>query len=64
MVGDVNIYINDPDNPTIAEIEIMIAESSRYYCRIGGKQRIGFLFLFLLDSKHGYRSESKYLRFN
>ena len=31
MVGDVNIYMNDPDNLKIAEVEIMIAESSRYW---------------------------------
>lgn len=28
MVGDVNIYMNDPDNLHVAEIEIMIAESN------------------------------------
>lgn len=27
MVGDVNIYMNDPDDPQMAEVEIMIAES-------------------------------------
>ncbi|XP_078154273.1 acyl-CoA N-acyltransferases (NAT) superfamily protein [Carex rostrata] len=27
MVGDVNIYMNDPSDPHLAEIEIMIAES-------------------------------------
>ncbi|KAK4789760.1 hypothetical protein SAY86_017064 [Trapa natans] len=27
MVGDVNIYMNDPDDPFVAEIEIMVAES-------------------------------------
>lgn len=30
MVGDVNIYMNDLDDPQMAEIEIMIAESKRY----------------------------------
>lgn len=30
MVGDVNIYMNDLDEPHMAEIEIMIAESKRY----------------------------------
>jgi hypothetical protein len=29
MVGDVNIYMNDPSDPHLAEIEIMIAESER-----------------------------------
>ena len=26
MVGDVNLYMNDPDETSTAEIEIMIAE--------------------------------------
>jgi hypothetical protein len=30
MVGDVNIYMNDPDDLQLAEIEIMIAEQKRY----------------------------------
>lgn len=30
MVGDVNIFMNDTDNPQMAEIEIMIAEQKRY----------------------------------
>ena len=29
MVGDVNIYMNDPDDLQLAEIEIMIAEPER-----------------------------------
>ncbi|KAK6918755.1 GNAT domain [Dillenia turbinata] len=29
MVGDVNIYMNDLDDPQIAEVEIMIAEPKR-----------------------------------
>lgn len=29
MVGDVNIYMNDLDDPQLAEIEIMIAEPKR-----------------------------------
>lgn len=29
MVGDVNIYMNDPDDLQLAEIEIMIAELER-----------------------------------
>ncbi|KAM4662580.1 alpha/beta-tubulin-N-acetyltransferase 9 isoform 2-T3 [Discoglossus pictus] len=28
MVGDVNLFLTDPDNPSLAEIEIMIAEPS------------------------------------
>ena len=30
MVGDVNVYMNDPEDPLLAEIEIMIAEPKRY----------------------------------
>ncbi|EMS46409.1 hypothetical protein TRIUR3_21994 [Triticum urartu] len=30
MIGDVNIYMNDPDDLELAEIEIMIAEHKRY----------------------------------
>lgn len=30
MIGDVNIYMNDPDDMQLAEIEIMIAEHKRY----------------------------------
>nr|KJB07154.1 hypothetical protein B456_001G193200 [Gossypium raimondii] len=29
MVGDVNIYMNDLDDPQLAEVEIMIAEPKR-----------------------------------
>ena len=31
MIGDVNIYMNDPDDLELAEIEIMIAEQKRYH---------------------------------
>lgn len=40
MVGDVNVYMNDPDGPDMAEVEIMIAEPKRY-----------FLFCFLTAVK-------------
>lgn len=29
MTGDVNIYMNDVDDPKVAEVEIMIAEPRR-----------------------------------
>lgn len=29
MVGDVNIFVNDLDDPHVAEVEIMIAEPKR-----------------------------------
>lgn len=32
MIGDVNIYMNDLDDPQMAEVEIMIAEPKRYTC--------------------------------
>ncbi|KAL8535579.1 hypothetical protein ACS0TY_011275 [Phlomoides rotata] len=33
-IGDVNIFINDPSDPQIAEVEIMIAEPKR----VGGPE--------------------------
>ena len=30
MVGDVNLFMNDLDDPHVAEVEIMIAEQKRY----------------------------------
>jgi len=30
MVGDVNLFMNDLDDPHVAEVEIMIAEPKRY----------------------------------
>ncbi|KAL8530738.1 hypothetical protein ACS0TY_007685 [Phlomoides rotata] len=30
MVGDVNIFMNDPNDPQIAEVEIMVAEPKSY----------------------------------
>ncbi|KAL2938696.1 N-acetyltransferase 9-like protein [Bienertia sinuspersici] len=44
MVGDVNIYMNDPEDPQFAEIEIMIAEPKRRVDKrvvIGGWEKAG-----------------------
>lgn len=37
MVGDVNLFLTDPENPTLGEIEVMIAEAS-YRGRGFGKE--------------------------
>ncbi|GMN27802.1 hypothetical protein TIFTF001_001814 [Ficus carica] len=49
MVGDVNIYMNDPDDPQMAEIEIMIAESK---CRgMGlGKESVLMMMAFAVKN--------------
>lgn len=46
MVGDVNIFMNDLDDPHVAEIEIMIAEPKRYL--------IWLSFLELVSELFGY----------
>lgn len=35
MVGDVNMFLNDRDDPSVAELEIMVAESSARRLGIG-----------------------------
>ncbi|KAJ6650424.1 hypothetical protein lerEdw1_008857, partial [Lerista edwardsae] len=37
MVGDVNLFLTDPENPTLGEVEVMIAETS-YRGRGFGKE--------------------------
>ncbi|PON63591.1 FkbH domain containing protein [Parasponia andersonii] len=49
MVGDVNVYMNDPDDPQLAEIEIMIAESK---CRGKGvgKESVLIMMAFAVQN--------------
>ncbi|XP_062107241.1 GCN5-related N-acetyltransferase 9 [Humulus lupulus] len=49
MVGDVNIYMNDPDDPQMAEIEIMIAESK---CRGKGIGKESVLIMMAFAIKN------------
>lgn len=35
MVGDVNLFLNDPHDPAAAEIDVMVAEASVRGCGIG-----------------------------
>ncbi|KAF6161916.1 hypothetical protein GIB67_014118 [Kingdonia uniflora] len=51
MVGDVNIYMNDLDNPQMAEIEIMIAEPQ---CRGKGlgKEVVLLMMSFAINKFH------------
>ena len=51
MVGDVNLFFNDLDDPTVAEVEIMIAEPS---CRRKGLAVEALkLFLYYGATHHG-----------
>ncbi|XP_060672580.1 GCN5-related N-acetyltransferase 9 isoform X2 [Ziziphus jujuba] len=49
MVGDVNIYMNDPDDPQMAEIEIMIAEQK---CRGKGLGKESVLMMMAFAVKN------------
>lgn len=49
MVGDVNIYMNDLDDPQMAEVEIMIAEPKRYTCFISPISALTLSVLSLVD---------------
>ncbi len=40
MVGDVNIFLTDPTDPTLAELEIMIAGEAQYSFIIVQKQTL------------------------
>ncbi len=42
MAGDCNIFLNDPDDPTCGEIEIMVAEKN---CRGKGIAKESLLLL-------------------
>ncbi|EXC34918.1 N-acetyltransferase 9-like protein [Morus notabilis] len=58
MVGDVNIYMNDPDDPQMAEIEIMIAELK---CRGTGLGKESVLMMMAFAVKnvgiHAFRAK-------
>lgn len=51
MVGDVNLYMNDLDDPQMGEVEIMIAEPKRYLPDVLDLMLIplplGFLIIFV-----------------
>ncbi|CAA6659176.1 unnamed protein product [Spirodela intermedia] len=49
MVGDVNIYANDPDDPRTAEIEIMIAEPESRGKGLG-KEAVLMMMAFAINS--------------
>ncbi|XP_078430052.1 acyl-CoA N-acyltransferases (NAT) superfamily protein [Wolffia australiana] len=49
MVGDVNIYVNDPDDPQTAEIEIMIAEPESRGKGLG-KEAVKMMMAFAVRS--------------
>ncbi|CAK9133344.1 unnamed protein product [Ilex paraguariensis] len=49
MVGDVNIYMNDLDDPQMAEIEIMIAEPKRRGKGLG-KESILMMMAFAIEN--------------
>ncbi|KAE9588940.1 hypothetical protein Lal_00012633 [Lupinus albus] len=51
MVGDVNIFMNDLDDPHIAEIEIMIAEPNSRGKGLG-KESVMMMMAFAIE-KHG-----------
>lgn len=48
MVGDVNIYMNDLDDPHMAEIEIMVAESKRYLVSLFMLELLVLLFINII----------------
>ncbi|XP_015690399.1 N-acetyltransferase 9-like protein isoform X1 [Oryza brachyantha] len=52
MVGDVNIYMNDPDDLRLAEIEIMIAEHKRCRGKGLGQEAILIMMAFAVE-KYG-----------
>ncbi|XP_021735205.1 N-acetyltransferase 9-like protein [Chenopodium quinoa] len=58
MVGDVNIYMNDPDDPLFAEIEIMIAEPKSRGKGLG-KEAVMMMMAFAVENVgiHTFRAK-------
>lgn len=58
MVGDVNIYMNDLDDPQMAEVEIMIAEAKSRGKGLG-KESVLMMMTFAVDNFkiHTFRSK-------
>lgn len=58
MVGDVNIYMNDLDDPQMAEVEIMIAEAKSRGKGLG-KESVLVMMTFAVDNFkiHAFRAK-------
>lgn len=58
MVGDVNIYMNDPEDPLFAEIEIMIAEPKSRGKGLG-KEAVMIMMAFAVENVgiHTFRAK-------
>ncbi|XP_021724522.1 N-acetyltransferase 9-like protein isoform X2 [Chenopodium quinoa] len=58
MVGDVNIYMNDPEDPLFAEIEIMIAEPKSRGKGLG-KEAVMMMMAFAVENVgiHTFRAK-------
>eukprot|EP00795_Rhopilema_esculentum_P009090 gene9090-16745_t len=44
MVGDVNLFLNNPDDRTEAEVEVMVAEPASRGCGIGTEAVLAMLY--------------------
>jgi len=44
MVGDVNIFLTDPTDPSLAELEIMIAGDTQHVYAFSDANAIGLVF--------------------
>lgn len=61
MIGDTNLYLNDPDEPRTAECEIMIAEEAARGRKIGWEAMI-LMFRYGIDllKVNKYRAKIKF----
>ncbi|KAI7728929.1 hypothetical protein M8C21_031563 [Ambrosia artemisiifolia] len=50
MVGDVNVYMNDLENPQLGEIEIMIAEPKRSRGKGLGMESVLMMLVFAIEN--------------